>query len=89
MDSEIAILDGGSCDFGIESTVLKIIDCGSAEPTEEGGEEASSSFELQILRKGGVSEKSLSKTIAESESLSRFTIKVTAKKHKDFKKETE
>ena len=25
-DSEVLILDGGSCDFGIESTVLKITD---------------------------------------------------------------
>lgn len=47
LDSEVAILDGGQCDFGIESTVLKII------------EHSSSKFELSILRKGGISEKAL------------------------------
>ena len=42
-DSEVTILDGGSCNFGIESTVLKIL---------ENGE----NFDMTILRKGGVSE---------------------------------
>jgi len=47
-DSEVAILDGGACSFGIESTVLKL-----SELPEIG----ENHFELCILRKGGVSEK--------------------------------
>jgi len=50
-DSEVTILDGGQCNFGIESTVLKICDLGENK------------FELLILRKGGVSEKALHETI--------------------------
>lgn len=42
--SEVTILDGGSCSFGIESTVLKI------------HELAENDYELLILRRGGVSE---------------------------------
>jgi len=38
LDSEVAILDGGSCGFGIESTVMKIIDSCT--------EETPDSFEL-------------------------------------------
>jgi tRNA threonylcarbamoyl adenosine modification protein (Sua5/YciO/YrdC/YwlC family) len=48
-DSEVTILDGGPCSFGIESTVLKI----NQQP------QALNEFELLILRKGGVSEKAL------------------------------
>lgn len=47
LDSEVTIIDGGSCNFGIESTVLKLT------------EESPNKFALCILRKGGVSEKAL------------------------------
>ena len=53
LDSEVTIIDGGSCDFGIESTVLKIVEL----PEEK--------FELCILRKGGVSEKALHEATAQ------------------------
>jgi L-threonylcarbamoyladenylate synthase len=50
LDSEVMILDGGSCSFGIESTVLKIYkQPGSDKP-----------IQMLILRRGGVSEDSLS-----------------------------
>ena len=49
--SEIAILDGGQCSFGIESTVLKIYEI------------AKDDYELLILRRGGVSEKKISDVI--------------------------
>ena len=54
LDSEVTILDGGPCTFGIESTVLKINDL-------------SDSYELLILRKGGVSEKALHEAILSSD----------------------
>ena len=50
-DSEVAIIDGGSCNFGIESTVLKVIEMSDEQ------------FELCILRKGGVSEKALVESV--------------------------
>ena len=50
-DSEVTILDGGQCSFGIESTVLKIEELKDRE------------IQITILRKGGVSEKSLADTI--------------------------
>lgn len=43
------IIDGGSCSFGIESTVLKV--------THD------SKFNLTILRKGGISIDNLTETI--------------------------
>ena len=46
-DTDVLILDGGSCDFGIESTVLKL------ETVQD------SKFKLTIIRKGGVSIDSL------------------------------
>ena len=55
-DSEVTILDGGPCTFGIESTVLKIVDL---EPKD--------AFELLILRKGGVSEKALHNAVMNSD----------------------
>jgi tRNA A37 threonylcarbamoyladenosine synthetase subunit TsaC/SUA5/YrdC len=42
-DSEVLIIDGGSCSFGIESTVLKI-------------SYSENKFHLLVLRRGGVSE---------------------------------
>ena len=47
-DSEVYIIDGGACSFGIESTVLKL----TYDPTEK-------AYHLLILRRGGVSETSL------------------------------
>ena len=52
-DSEVTILDGGSCNFGIESTVLKILDSGE-----------NSLVDMTILRKGGVSEQQLLKVFS-------------------------
>ncbi len=48
-DSEVFIIDGGSCSFGIESTVLKISHISTLEKP----------FTLKILRRGGISESSL------------------------------
>ena len=45
-DSEVLIIDGGSCSFGIESTVLKV-------------NKNETKFDLMILRKGGVSKEHL------------------------------
>lgn len=47
-DSEVFIIDGGSCSFGIESTVMKI--------TYSADEDL---YRLLILRRGGVSEQNL------------------------------
>jgi tRNA threonylcarbamoyl adenosine modification protein (Sua5/YciO/YrdC/YwlC family) len=47
-DSEVLIIDGGACSFGIESTVLKI--------SHSAG---TGKYDLLILRRGGVSEQSL------------------------------
>jgi hypothetical protein len=76
LDSEVTILDGGACNFGIESTVLKIVELPDA-------------YELLILRKGGVSEKALQDAIKSSDFTQGLKISVTSKKHTDFKKETE
>ena len=46
-DSEVYIINGGSCSFGIESTVMKI------SYNKQG------TYELLIFRRGGVSESSL------------------------------
>ena len=80
LDSEVAILDGGSCGFGIESTVLKVSELTEIGPTH---------FELCILRRGGISEKSLNETILQAKNLEKYHINIIAKKHKEFKKETE
>ena len=47
-DSEVLIIDGGACSFGIESTVLKI-----------SYSQESQKYSLLVLRRGGVSEQSL------------------------------
>ncbi len=47
-DSEVLIIDGGGCSFGIESTVLKI-----------SYSQESQKYSLLVLRRGGVSEQSL------------------------------
>ena len=78
LDSEVTILDGGPCTFGIESTVLKIVDL---EPAD--------SFELLILRKGGVSEKALHEAILSSDFSDELKISIKSKQHTDFKIESE
>lgn len=55
-DSEVFIIDGGSCSFGIESTVLKL---------DFQQDEESYLYKLKILRRGGVSEQNLRVTITE------------------------
>jgi L-threonylcarbamoyladenylate synthase len=47
-DSEVLIIDGGSCSFGIESTVLKL--------SYDLQNDSNKPFKLLILRRGGVSE---------------------------------
>jgi len=54
-DSEVFIIDGGSCSFGIESTVLKMTYDSSVEKP----------YKLKVLRRGGISEYSLLKTFEE------------------------
>lgn len=56
-DSEVYIIDGGSCSFGIESTVLKISHSLSNEKP----------FSLKILRRGGISESNLVQTFKDLE----------------------
>lgn len=68
IDSEVTILDGGQCNFGIESTVLKIV------------ETSDKVFDLCILRKGGVSEKALLETISDLPK-DGGSVNLTAKKH--------
>ena len=48
-DTDVLIVDGGICDFGIESTVLKL----------ELVDQSQDQFNLTIIRKGGVSIESL------------------------------
>ena len=62
---EVSILDGGPCSFGIESTVVKL-------------SEEDNSFNLSILRKGGVSESSLRETIQNSTTLKDLKINLVA-----------
>ncbi len=67
------IIDGGSCSFGIESTVLKV--------TKE------DKYNLLILRKGGVSFENLRETVRELGLLERVELTQVTKKH--FKAEDE
>ena len=53
-DTDVLIIDGGCCDFGIESTVLKL----------EGDTDAKK-FILTIIRKGGISMDSLEQVLAD------------------------
>lgn len=57
-DTDVLIIDGGECSFGIESTVLKL------EVVQEEGKDKPS-FKLMIIRKGGVSINNLQQVIAE------------------------
>jgi hypothetical protein len=69
----VLIIDGGSCSFGIESTVLKV--------TKE------DKYNLLILRKGGVSFENLRETVRELGLLERVELTQVTKKH--FKAEDE
>jgi len=78
-DSDVLIIDGGSCNFGIESTVLKL------QTAQVGNEETE--FELVIIRKGGVSLDSLKHVIAEVGLETSVAITQLGSKHS--KKESE
>ena len=56
-DNHVFIIDGGQCDFGIESTVVKIY--------IEDSEDEKVHIKLLILRRGGISEKAFSKVISD------------------------
>lgn len=72
-DSEVAILDGGPCNYGIESTVLKL------------ELEGDNKLKLIILRKGGVPEQVLRQALEDM----KLEFSIQAKKHNEFKPETE
>lgn len=74
-DSEVLVIDGGSCSFGIESTVLKV----TVTPENR--------FNLLILRKGGVSIDNLQETLKQLELADRCELTQVSKKH--FKSEEE
>ena len=59
MDTDVLIIDGGECSFGIESTVLKL------EVLEGGDGDLTTLFKLLIVRKGGISMQNLEQVIAE------------------------
>ena len=61
LDTDVLIIDGGECDFGIESTVLKL------EVLEGGDGDLTTLFKLLIVRKGGISLQNLEQAIAEIE----------------------
>ena len=67
--NDVLIIDGGPCSFGIESTVLKIV------------HEKSKQYLLLILRKGGVSQESLQKTISEPTIFKDLILRVESKAH--------
>ena len=56
-DTDVLIIDGGECAFGIESTVLKL----EIIPEQDGPVR----FKLLIIRKGGVSIQNLQQVISE------------------------
>ena len=56
-DTDVLIIDGGECAFGIESTVLKLEIAPSLD-------EGPTRFKLMIIRKGGVSIQNLQQVIA-------------------------
>ena len=74
-DSDILIIDGGECSFGIESTVLKL------QVDED------NKFKILIIRKGGVSMQSLQQVIADLGLADRTEIEQLVREHS--KPETE
>mmetsp|Transcript_20727 Transcript_20727/g.27975 ORF Transcript_20727/g.27975 Transcript_20727/m.27975 type:complete len:146 (+) Transcript_20727:520-957(+) len=82
-DTDVLIIDGGECSFGIESTVLKIeVVQGDAGATGE-----PPCFKLLIIRKGGVSLPNLQQVIAELGLSERASIEQLRRDHS--KPETE
>ena len=67
-DTDVVIIDGGECAFGIESTVLKI------ELDESAPEGGPKNFKLMIIRKGGVSMQNLKQRLGECSLTDRTTI---------------
>ena len=57
-NDQVYILDGGACDFGIESTVVKFY-------YEETSDPEKLQIKLLILRRGGISEKALKNAVKE------------------------
>lgn len=80
-DTDVLIIDGGECSFGIESTVLKL----EAVPGE--GEDAPTQYKLLIIRKGGISIQNLQQVIAEIGLADRTSVDQLERKHS--KPETE
>jgi L-threonylcarbamoyladenylate synthase len=60
-NNNVYILDGGSCDIGIESTVVKLV----KEEVEDSEDPESIHIKLWILRRGGISEKEFNLAISE------------------------
>ena len=56
-DTDVLIIDGGECSFGIESTVLKLMKVAlSSDEEQKSSQEAEEAkYKLLIIRKGGVS----------------------------------
>jgi len=77
-DSEVFIIDGGSCSFGIESTVLKM--------TWDSNDN-SKPYKLKILRRGGISELALHSYFAEI-GMDK-SIELSSVKNKHYIEETE
>jgi tRNA A37 threonylcarbamoyladenosine synthetase subunit TsaC/SUA5/YrdC len=69
-DSEVLIIDGGACSFGIESTVLKITH-----------DKSTDQYNLLVLRRGGVSESSLESALAEMSLPIPANLSAVAHKH--------
>ena len=85
-DSSVLIIDGGSCSFGIESTVLKVTT--STRPSDsEHSPYTMVFFDLLILRKGGISLDNLLETVRDLGIADRAELQQVAKKH--FKSEDE
>ena len=80
-DTDVLIIDGGECSFGIESTVLKM-EIESGERPED-----PKRYKLLIIRKGGVSLENFNQRLAECGLADRTTISQLQRKH--AKPETE
>ena len=76
-DTDVLIIDGGECGFGIESTVLKI----------EQSADSNGCFKLLVIRKGGISLSHLEQVIAEIGMADRVTVSQLKRDHS--KPETE
>jgi L-threonylcarbamoyladenylate synthase len=68
-DKDLSIIDGENCQFGIESTVVKI------------NESSEGVLSLLILRNGSISEKALSDFLKSSERYSGVTLSKIKKEH--------